>query len=335
MRKAITALLIVLLLVGPTYAWNDLGHKIVAAVAWRQLNNNERDRVIALLKNHPRFAEDFKAKMPAAVANGTLAAHNEWLIQQAAIWPDIARGILPETVRENFHRPTWHYINKPLFLVPADEATLHGDDELNLKLDPPAVERRDMNVVQTIRLARRTLGSMEAAKQKALMLSWLTHSVGDLHQPMHSTAFFTKNLFPAGDRGGNLIRTEQRFNLHSLWDSFPGSGGPGATTFREARNFSFVMTNDDEFKTLGTAAAGDLNEETWLAESFELAKNVAYGPEILGPLRIFEADNDPEYPPIKLSEDYLEAGGSAVDRRLIQAGYRLGAILKKVAVDNP
>jgi len=33
------------------------------------------------------------------------------------------------------------------------------------------------------------------------MLTWLFHLIGDIHQPLHSTALFSTKLFPEGDRG--------------------------------------------------------------------------------------------------------------------------------------
>ncbi|HTN77675.1 MAG TPA: S1/P1 nuclease [Pirellulaceae bacterium] len=329
MRKLIAALLLVLMTGNACFGWNDLGHKIVASIAWRQLDNDERDKIIALLSKHPRFAEDFSGRMPVAIVEGSLATKNEWLIQQAAVWPDIARGF-PGQLKSKYHRANWHYINQPMFLTAEDRAALEAGLDLNLKLDPPATAEKSMNVVQMLRLARQTLKDDTADdQQQALMLAWLLHGGGDLHQPMHSTALFSRNLFSLGDRGGNQIHTSQRSNLHSLWDTFPGTGG-----FREARNFSFVMTTDEEFKALGLAAAAELDEKKWLDESHHIATNTAYGPEILSPVRLMEEDSDTEYPPITLTEDYLQAGGRVADRRLVQAGYRLGAILKQVAADN-
>jgi hypothetical protein len=38
---------------------------------------------------------------------------------------------------------------------------------------------------------------------------------------------------------------------------------------------------------------------------------------------------------IGLSEAYLRAGGRVTETRLVQAGYRLGAVLKQVVVAGP
>jgi hypothetical protein len=39
-------------------------------------------------------------------------------------------------------------------------------------------------------------------------------------------------------------------------------------------------------------------------------------------------------PPIQLTERYLKAGGAVAETRVIQAGYRLGAIAKQVVQSN-
>jgi hypothetical protein len=60
-------------------------------------------------------------------------------------------------------------------------------------------------------------------------------------------SLFSRNLFPNGDRGGNSIKTEQSFNLHSLWDRFPG----GTISFRDGRNRAIEYVNDAELSALG------------------------------------------------------------------------------------
>jgi hypothetical protein len=38
-----------------------------------------------------------------------------------------------------------------------------------------------------------------------------------------------------------------------------------------------------------------------------------------------------EAPPIRLSETYLKAAGAVAETRVVQSGYRLGAVLKEIA----
>ncbi|MBI3866032.1 MAG: hypothetical protein HY290_29495 [Planctomycetia bacterium] len=56
--------------------------------------------------------------------------------------------------------------------------------------------------------------------------------------------------------------------------------------------------------------------------------HLVYDPEVLAAIRTLEATHtDIEDQPIDLSEDYLRAGADAAEKRVVQAGYRLGAIL--------
>jgi hypothetical protein len=329
MRKLISAVLLVLIANSQVFGWNDLGHKIIASIAFRQLTRPERDKVVAILAKHPRYDADFKERMPADIATGTIGRRNEWLFQRAAVWPDIARRFEGD-LKDQFHRPTWHYINRPHFLNDADRAALAPGVLFNVKLDPPAESLAEMNVVQAIRHARKVLkDDASTTADKALMLSWLFHGVGDLHQPMHSTALVTRRIFREGDRGGNLIVTSKNGNLHALWDNLPGAGD-----FREARNYAFGIANDDAIVMLGKSAAMELNEEKWLEESHDLAKSTAYSADILAAVRVIDGGQGAEFAPIVVPDDYLKSCGRASDRRLVQAGYRLGAILKTLTASN-
>src|SRR3954447_5650001 len=83
-------------------AWSEAGHRIIASIAFRQLTPDEQGNLVAILKMHPRYHEDFEAKSKSE------AAEFEWLFQQAAIWPDMARSFSGDA-RKEFNRPSWHY----------------------------------------------------------------------------------------------------------------------------------------------------------------------------------------------------------------------------------
>ena len=58
--------------------------------------------------------------------------------------------------------------------------------------------------------------------EKSIMLRYLVHVVGDVHQPLHSAELFDDDRFPKGDMGGNLFLInykEDIENLHKFWDS--------------------------------------------------------------------------------------------------------------------
>lgn len=329
MRMAMAALLMCLVTVQPAFAWNATGHKLISSIAFRQLSAEEQGRVVAILQRHPRFTADFGDEMPAEVKALGAAEQNEWLFQQAGIWSDIIRSGPP--ARTAFHRPTWHYMDVPHFLDDASRAALEGSIKENLALVPPpeaTPDTQELNVIQTIRFARKLAADKEAAPEtRAVMLAWLFHTVGDIHQPCHSTGLFSRKLFPEGDQGGNKIKLTQTYNLHSLWDGFLGQNAE----YRDVRNRAIAFTKAAAFVKLGTAAAGELDETAWRDESHLLALTATYDPEIMIALRKAEASGAATAEPLTLSEDYLKMGGRLAERRVIQAGYRLGAVLKAVA----
>lgn len=325
LRKATAVLMLVLLVPSQVFAWGDHGHKVIASIAFRRLSKAEQAKIVDLIKKHPRFKDDFEDQMPSDIVSANDDTKNEWLFQQAAIWPDLARGF-PDELKTQFHRSNWHFINLPVFLTPADQDELEAGLPVNVSLNAPATPRRNMNVVQTIRFARRTLNDDDApAKAKGLMLPWLFHTTGDLAQPLHSSALFSRKAFPEGDLGGNKIRTTRHDNLHLLWDRFPR----GNASFKDVRTTAVALMGDARLAMLGDAAAGNLNEETWLNESHEIAKSNVYTAEVLAHVKAIEMGGDPG--PLQLSDQYLKTGAKIADERLVQAGYRLGAVLKEIA----
>src|SRR6266480_3751238 len=107
MKRMLTSVMVLVattLIDGRALAWGPAGHKIVAAIAFRQLSPEQQKKIVDILKHHPRFLEDFVDQMPDDVEQ------SEWYFQQAAVWPDLARGLKPEAKKE-FSRPEWHFID--------------------------------------------------------------------------------------------------------------------------------------------------------------------------------------------------------------------------------
>ena len=139
-------LLAILSVAAPAQAFNALGHKVIADVAWQELTPETRKQIVDTLRRHPRFDEDFAKEMPAE------AEEDRWIFQQAAIWPDIARGFKGEDL-DRFNRPTWHYINVPLF--PEGERPLFNINQS--REYPPTLGQEKWNVAQALQHCRQTL----------------------------------------------------------------------------------------------------------------------------------------------------------------------------------
>lgn len=330
MRHLIAGALILLVVVSPASAWNATGHKIIASIAFRQLKESEQARIVSILKRHPRFAEDFTDQMPDDVRAGSEAVRNEWLFQQAAVWPDMVRSGPPQ--KRYFNRSEWHYVNTPHFLGEAAKSALVGRLTVNVATEPPSnatLATARMNVVQAIRFARQSVSDRRTAPQdRAVLLAWLFHDVGDIHQPLHAVALFSTQLFPEGDRGGNSIKTRQAGNLHSLWDGFLGRDD----SYRGTHNRAIGYLNDARYAAVARDAVGSLDPVVWSAESYALARSAVYDNEVLTAVRKMESAGGP-VEQIVLSETYLKAGGDAAVPRVVQAGHRLGAVLKVLAAE--
>ena len=56
---------------------------------------------------------------------------------------------------------------------------------------------------------------------KSLALRLLIHYYGDIHQPLHTSDRYTKDL-PDGDKGGNMFPLKNHYSaneLHAVWDN--------------------------------------------------------------------------------------------------------------------
>jgi hypothetical protein len=299
---------LVLPAVSPAHAWNALGHRVVADIAWEQLSPKRQKEIVDILRRHPRFDEDFAKEMPSDVDE------DRWIFQQAAVWPDIARGFKGEDLRL-YNHPTWHYVNIPVFIGPDRAISVNRSMEF-----PTPLDQSQWNVAQAVKHCLLTLASSAAPQEKALAICWLNHLVGDLHQPLHGAALFC-DRFPEGDRGGNSIPVNQGRNLHSLWDGLLGRRDRPNDVKREVAE---LRARPELWKV-----QTDGNVEAWLKESNELAKSFAYSPMII------EAVNQPgELPPINLPESYLKAAGEKARERLVTAGLRLARELGRTSPNN-
>jgi len=296
----------------------------MASIAFQRLEPARRLELADSIRNHPRFDEDFADGMPDDVKTGDEQKQAEWIFQQAACWPDRVRSLKGDE-RKKYHHASWHYVNKVLYLRPADEAVV-GPIKLNLAIDPPAEQIEKMNAVQAVEFAKlRVSGEVETTPEdKAVLLCWLMHCYTDLHQPLHSTAMFSKSLLAKGCRGGNRISTKQGQNLHSLWDRLLGT----STKFRSCRNEAIEMLADERLKAIGITSLEDSTTVNVWNQSHELCKKIAYADEVRAHLIRLEDGGETEIAKLHLSEPYLRTAGRIAKEQAMRAGWRLGDLLR-------
>lgn len=210
-RICVLATVVVLAVAPAALAWNDRGHMLAAMVAYHELRPEVRDRVNAILKDHPQ------RDLLAAMGPDSGPELDMWIFARSATWPDMIRGKdNPLSAAE--HKAQWHYVNFPISF---DGTKGKGVDETWDGKNDPA------NILQALDRVRNQIVTQDTTPdRRAIDLCWIGHLVGDIHQPLHTTNLYFKQ-FPTGDRGGNSFavkRGDTPTNLHSYWDNLLGSG---------------------------------------------------------------------------------------------------------------
>lgn len=206
---------------------------------------------------------------------------------------------------------TWHYTNFPY----DPDSTLEKD-----RLQLIAATNENADIVFALEQAIKTLQSKKAkAFEKGLCLRLLIHLVADAHQPLHTTSLYSEQ-FPHGDLGGNEFKiiSPVANNLHAFWDAALGAVpelGPTSPFSEEkiheigAYAYSLMEKYPPENLPIQSTPSH------WVDESHQLASSLVY---------TIAFNTEP-------SEEYIEAGKSACEKRLALAGYRLAYILNTLA----
>lgn len=300
MKPLSLCILSALLAANLAVAWGPDGHMLVAEAAYQKLTPAAKARVAALLKLNPLYSQ-WTSGVPAA-------SRDETAFLMAAIWPDAiksARGYVNDgehpksagTAGRNIgytdklqHR-YWHFVDVPF----SPDGT-------------PTVDPAPPNAQTQIAAFRQTLASSGAGDDlKSYDLVWLIHLVGDVHQPLHATSRFTKDL-PDGDEGGNLVSlcANCRDELHGFWDGVPGSSKVPKAIKKQAGSLP------DADATL--AAVTD--ESKWIDESFQEARKSVY----VSPVGAGAG-------PFTLTAEYRKNASTVCARRIALAGARLANLI--------
>lgn len=303
MRAKLAALVLVLCAFwsSPAYAWDELGHRVVARIAWDNMTPAARARAVALL----RAAPPRSGLAELRPATGTDEERDrEWFIW-AAVWPDLIRDRnAPNYV---YGHADWHYVNF-FWEQGADGRPRDRDD----------VPRAGFLLDQLQRISG-TLGSAAVPDSaQAVDLAWALHLVGDVHQPLHNNARITARD-TAGDRGGNSFRLAGVYpfnNLHSFWDGLVGMNEPWALADRSEADYVGTVAARLERAYPAPSLRGQMRAgafETWSREGLRVAQARAYPSWLV---------RDQAAPP-----RYRPFAWEGAEPRVAMAGYRLADML--------
>ena len=300
-------------------AWDSTGHRLSAAVALNFVEMNTRDTLFEILAAHPRYQQDFIDAIPDFIDADNQSQLQQWLLGQAAYWPDIARG-LPDAERRRFNRPPWHYTDGAWV---RDHAQLQGNVYVDLERfeDIAGMPREDViseadvsNVTTAIDYNTRVLiDSSRPASDRAIALCWVLHLMGDIHQPLHAGSLFSPVLFDTGDRGGNGIAIGDD-TLHGRWDSALAEGGFLA-------ELPLLLDLAAGYRETNAAGAAT-NWSQWLNESRQLIQSIVYTTAMVRAIRNADANNS-SMPAVTLSNDYVGRMEQTSRQRLGLAGLRM------------
>jgi hypothetical protein len=304
-----TLLFITLAFLGPithAAAWDDLGHMMVAAIAYERLTPEVQRKVVNLLRINPlystwvadvpeqerprvaflrasRWADDIKLD-PAYKQDGGQSGNRP-------SEPNAARNI---GYADRLMHKYWHFVDLPF-----------SPDNTALA-DPPTP-----NAKTQIALFRETVKSATSSDAlKSYDLVWLIHLVADVHQPLHATSRFDRE-HPEGDAGGNGVlicsdpcQTQER--LHAFWDHVLGASTDPATAIEKAK----------QLQAADPQVASIIDEAVWIQESFDAAQTHVY----VSPIGVGVG-------PYEVNDRYQAAAQQLAAQRIALAGARLANLL--------
>jgi hypothetical protein len=314
MRKIICLGVLFAFIPSVAFAWNRGGHLTTGAIAYQELvatNPEAVARIVEIMKSTPTPLL-FEGRLEE---ESTPEAKAERLFMEMATWPDEIRP--PSTYSKSFHHDSWHWAN--FVYVP------EGTPETFIKPDEISADR----IYEAFAKNAAIVSDPKVTDaEKAVALCWVFHLVGDVHQPLHTTAMFNSD-FPDGDKGGNLTKIRVKpdakiINLHSFWDG----AVIGTSNIKSVRNKSVELRRNHSMATLPQFGLrpydGSATFEAWgRQESSPLAILVAYDISKL----FSQEKTDGVY---DLSPEYILQTKSTADTQLTLAGYRLAAIVGEI-----
>jgi hypothetical protein len=276
-------LLLLLSVVALSLAWGDFGHLLISRIAYNWSNQQVKTKIDTYVQLYSGFYPQYNTYLSAAV------------------WPDKIRDYHVEEFTD------WHYID-----------TVYNP--YNISIDTSG-DHMNTNVVWALEQVTNTLSSKSNDKwSQGMMIRYLLHLVGDLHQPLHNINFYS-SVYKTGDRGGNLFTVmygRKKLRLHEFWDS----AGELYT-----RRFNYPLTLEEVSYITDEASAllnthpimviDGIDYGLWSNSSHNLAIENGYNP-------LLNSGNN------TLTEDYVNNTRTLCKKQIVKAGYRLAYILHKL-----
>lgn len=311
MKKQLLWLIVISLSLTPSaYAWDAVGHKTVARIAWDNMKPQTRARVVAILNAAPADSDIRRLFLDEKLPPEIRARE---FFMGVSNWADFMRDEAFPERRAKYHKPTWHYCDFFWEETPAGPR-----NRPDLKPDAE-------NAIERLQMMRWLLGDdSRPDEERAIELAWVLHVAGDVHQPLHCSARVTAEE-PKGDQGGNLFKLEEKrpdkpyqYNLHSYWDSIVGRVMPKQAGESEADYIGRVARQIQTRHAKADFETKLRPDEfsVWVMEGFETSKAKLYPPSLK---RL-------EMP----AQAYQDSAWQIAEPALALAGYRLAETLDRL-----
>ncbi|MCB1827382.1 MAG: S1/P1 nuclease [Coxiellaceae bacterium] len=302
MKKRYLLITLLLIATNSAFAWDATGHIIVAQIAYNNLTPTAKADVNYLIGN-TNFASNFPQFTPYVYS---------------APWPDYLKySINPPAGKTmeifNFLKTEtehWHYDN---------QAYVIGNYQ-----PQPLTPNNSVWAINYLVSDLKRLIKSKNYSQAAYALVFMTHIVGDLHQPLHNSDMYD-SFFPNGDLGGNYYTIQTIYGnseLHSLWDESLGR-------FNDWPNYSpdagyrpplaNVQATAQQFQNL-CGSVTDQNPADWHHESYLLVVDYVY------------PFNNPLAPLVNgtVSSQYIMQNRQIAAAQMCLAGKRLASVLNSL-----
>lgn len=285
-----------------TFAWDDTGHKITAYIAWNSMTPAVRERVVAILMEAPE--DSTIGPLYQNYGSRSVDTRRREFFMLMATWADMVRDRKFDTRYRKYHHSNWHY---------SDKFWRRDGDKIEYL---PAPEDGGQALERLQEYSRMIVGR-SPDREKAIAIAWIQHLIGDLHQPLHTSARVTETE-PKGDQGGNLFLLtpqgtprDKQENLHWFWDSIIVRNTPNSKNECDAEFLDpiaeSIMKEHPRSAMQKDIRPGDF--EGWIKDSLSLAQSDVFSPD----LKRFEMPTD----------KYKKKAYKLARQRLALAGYRM------------
>jgi len=247
------------------FCWWDTGHMLVAKIAEIDLMNHN-PHTFYLAQNITSILNN--------ISHGKITNFVE-----SATWPDDIKSF-GLNLMDN-----WHFLNIPIRLNDTDKPQIEHSPNNALALMKTA-----MKVLTS--WTKEELDNLNVNFEKSMMLRYLIHVVGDIHQPLHAAELFDNERFIKGDYGGNLFYinyTDRIGNLHKFFDS--GADSLPNDLTRPLNESSMDLLTKISLKIMkeypynifpNIGEQYNTDFESWILESANLAKVIYQNVEYMG-----------------------------------------------------